>query len=312
MIFEIMLSFLIQITPVFLIILLGIVFGFFNKNFDLNLVSALNRFAYYVGFPSIVIFSFLNTSLKDQSIIESALLNFGLLVFYLLLLLVTLPFILRNKKLENTYLICVLFGNVAYLGFPLLKSIFPNSETLLSLIIAGYLLLIFTVLIVKLELDEKRNKLEILPLIRKLILNPLLLSCFIGIGLKLFNIQLPSILNNGIEMISKSASPVVLFALGVFIAKNKIDLKELKQATYISLIKLLVLPVLFLLIGLGFSIRQNNFQVLIGMATMPVAITPFVLAEIYNLNKKIIVNAIMISTILSLVSISCWLAIIPS
>lgn len=307
-----MLSTLTQIAPVFLIVFLGLLFGLFNKNFDLKLVSSLNRYAYYIGFPSIVIYSFLNTSLNENSIIESALLNFGILLLYLILLIISLPFILRNKKLENTYLICVLFGNVAYLGFPLLSGVFPNSETLLSLLIAGYLLLIFTLLIIKLEVDEKTNGLQFFPLIKKLILNPLLLSCIIGISLMLFKIQLPPDLNSSIEMLSKSASPVVLFALGVFIAKNKIDFKAIKHASYISFIKLLGLPALFLLIAMVFSIQQTDINVSLGMATMPVAITPFVLAEIYNLDKKIIVNAIIISTALSLVSISCWLNFILS
>ncbi len=74
-----MLSILTQIAPLFLIIFLGLLFGLFNKNFDLKLVSSLNRYAYYIGFPSIVIYSFLNTSLNEGSIIESALLNFGIL-----------------------------------------------------------------------------------------------------------------------------------------------------------------------------------------------------------------------------------------
>jgi predicted permease len=39
------------------------------------------------------------------------------------------------------------------------------------------------------------------------------------------------------------------------------------------------------------------------MAAMPVAITPFVLSEIYDLDKKIVVTSIIISTILSIISI---------
>jgi predicted permease len=42
------------------------------------------------------------------------------------------------------------------------------------------------------------------------------------------------------------------------------------------------------------------------MAAMPVAITPFVLSEIYDMDKKIIVSAIIMSTILA----SLWLPLV--
>jgi predicted permease len=300
-----MLTIFYQILPLFLIILFGGIFGYFNKNFNDKTVAELNRYAYYVGFPMIIINSFLSIESIPKLEIEIAFVNVGILTAFMFLIIWITGKIFKNQRLQNTYFVCAIFGNVAYLGFPLVYAINPNYSTSLSLHIAGYLLVLFTLGIARLEISKNNGAFDILKLGKSIALNPLLLGTFIGIVITILGISMPDIGKRTIGMLAASASPVVLFALGIFIAKNKIVTSSLAHASAISILKLLLLPLIFF----GFSmtiLTDYTMTVSIIMAAMPVAITPFVLSEIYDMDKKIIVSAIIMSTILA----SLWLPLV--
>jgi len=171
-----MLAIIYKILPLFLLMVLGGVFGWLNKKFGKATVSELNRFAYYIGFPSIIINSFVSIDSIPQEEVHIALINFGILLFFFVLVwLISRP-LLKSKTLQNTYLICVFFGNVAYLGFPLISTLDPSYESRLSLHIAGYLVILFTVGIAWLEWGKTSGKLDYAQLAKAIFLNPLLLA----------------------------------------------------------------------------------------------------------------------------------------
>lgn len=291
-----------QILPLFLVMLIGGIFGRFNTNFNQKTVSELNRFAYYIGFPSIIIQSFLSMESIPFQEVKLALINVGVLLAFSALIFLLTGLFTTDKHLRNTYFICAFFGNVAYLGFPLISSLGAQYNTSLSLHIAGYLIVLFTVGIAKLEMAKYDGKLDLKRLLRSILFNPLLLATMAGLLLISVDIEVPVLGKKVVMMIASSASPVVLFALGIFIASSPIDKASLKHATAISLIKLLALPLVFALVASSLY-THSEMRVSIIMAAMPVAITPFVLAEIYGMNKRIIASAIVISTVLSVVVI---------
>jgi len=300
-----MLTIVYQILPLFLIILLGGLFGYGNKNFNEKTVAELNRYAYYIGFPTIIINSFLSIDTIPKVEIQTAFINVGILTAFMFFVIWITGKLFKNERLQNTYFVCAIFGNVAYLGFPLVYSIDANYSTSLSLHIAGYLLVMFTLGIAKLEISKNKGELNYSKLAKSIVLNPLLLGTFIGIMITVLGISIPDVGKRTIGMLSASASPVVLFALGIFIAKNKIVKSSLAHASAISILKLIVLP--FIFYGLSRTIFTDfTMPVSIIMAAMPVAITPFVLSEIYDMDKKIIVSAIIMSTILA----SFWLPLV--
>lgn len=287
-----------QILPLFLIMLIGGVFGRLHASFNQKTVSELNRYAYYLGFPGIIIQSFLAIDKIPQAEVEMALINILVLVVFSIALLLLLGLFLKDKQLLNTYFICGFFGNVAYLGFPLISSLGAQYSTSLSLHIAGYLIVLFTVGIARLEMTKYEGRLHTGRLLRSVFLNPLLLATMLGLLLISIDVAVPVLAKKVVSMIASSASPVVLFALGVFIAHSKVDKSSVGHAISLSLVKLLGLPIVFWLIS-RLIWTEADMTVSTIIAAMPVAITPFVLAEIYDMNKKVIASAIVISTALS-------------
>jgi len=291
-----------KIIPLFLVILLGAVFGFFNKSFSKSTVSELNRFAYFIGFPCIILNSLTSINFIPVQEIKIALINITILLIFTFITFLLTRIFLKEKRIQNTYFICTFFGNIAYLGFPLVNSINPSYSTGLSLHIAGYLIILFTIGIVKLEASKTNNKLQYFNLLKTIFFNPLLFSTLLGLLITIFNFKIPLLAKQVINMISLSASPIVLFALGIFIIQNKILKTSLFHISIISFIKLIILP-LFFWISSIFLFKDYDLTISILLASMPIAITPFVLAEIYDIDKKVIAGAIIVSTVLGVVTI---------
>ena len=68
--------------------------------------------------------------------------NFTILVVVIFTLYFTLKHFGFSRSVINTYVISVFFGNIGYLGFPILTSLIPNSNGLVSMHVALYTLIL--------------------------------------------------------------------------------------------------------------------------------------------------------------------------
>ena len=121
-----------------------------------------------------------------------------------------------------------------------------------------------------------------------------------GVVLGQVDIVLPQVLQSPINMFAASASPVVLISLGIFISKKIQFNKNLIHSAFISLYKLILLPIIFIFLLQFLNLSRTDVSISVLEAAMPLAITPFAMAEIYPLDKEIISMAVIISTMLSL------------
>lgn len=312
----------IVIVPLFLIIFGSAIIQKW-KNLDEHWSIILNSFALNVGLPALIFSSLAKISLSGQANIIIANSLFLLLSFALVYSLG--KFFKIKKQILKTLFICLAFGNIAYLGPPVLTQIYgqkilPDA----SLIIGVHLFWLFTVGLGFLDysiserqswigkLFHKKSKQDIIRHIGfDLIKNPLLISIFLGLLVAISNIQLPRLITTAIDMLAASVSPVVLVVIGLFIGQSQIGkLKEWLPVIAFTIITLFVLPGAFYL---GLKIFASNLSQYIPSMieiAMPLAITPFALADKFGLDKKFIARAIVLSTTLSIITIPLWASVI--
>ena len=85
--------------------------------------------------------------------------------------------------------------------------------------------------------------------------------------------------------------------------------RELVHSLSISFIKLILMPAIFFGVFYKFHIGKD-FNVSIIESAMPLAITPFALAEIYPLNKQVIAISIFFSTTFSILTLTFLVSIL--
>ena len=295
-----MLEILSTIAPVFLIIALGAVIRALRLA-DERWVDTLNKLGLYVAFPALIFSSL--TSMDSAQAIDYRLffINTGILAVIMLLILIISWLWDMQTQLRNTYLLCAIFGNVAYIGLPYLSSVFPGSEGNVSLIAASYLAIVFTLGLIILEVSIKGNR-HAMKVLEHILKNPLLIAVILGLLVAQYRIPLPVFFTSTVKMLAVGASPLVLLALGIFLVKKLRFDRDMAHAAFMTALKLAALPFLFILVSRSL-LGEISFTIPIIEAGMPVAVTVFALSEKYPLEKTMIMYAIIISTVLSAITL---------
>jgi predicted permease len=307
-----MLEIIIVIAPLFLIIFGSAIFQKVTNAND-NWTQVLNNYALKIGFPALIFSALAGTTFNFAEEINLILANSIFLLGSFALAFIIGKIFKLKPKLFRTLFICLAFGNVAYLGIPVLKQI--SGDAVLgtaSLIVAIYLFWMFTVGIGFLDYSQMKKKSDVFKkMALNLAKNPLLLAVIFGLLASSLSLSIPSIIDQSIGMIAGSVTPVVLVVIGLFIGKSKIGkIKNWIPVLAFSLVTLFALPALFFY-GIKLAgLAPTDFSASIIEAAMPLAITPFALADQYKLHKNFIARSIVLSTILSVISIPFWTSLL--
>ncbi len=267
-------------------------------------VPILNNFAFYIAFPALVFVSLAFSDFNFLFYNNIIFWNFLFIILFGAFLYLVCSFLKMEKGEKITFLIASVFGNVAYLGVPVGKILFGDSGELIAVALSAmYLIIVLTLGIFLLESYNKKKG-KITAIFRNILKLPLFWSIILGIIFSAFHFRLPEFLSLGLKMVGSTASPIALFALGIFLGFRVLKEKTL-SAIFLSLLKMIIFP-LFLFLFLNFckfDIKSEEFIISVLQSAMPLAVTNFVLAEKYNLNRSLVANSIFFTTTLSLLSI---------
>ncbi len=301
------------IAPLFLIIFTTALLQKF-KNIGDDWSKVLNEFALKIGLPVFIFSALAKTDFSFRAEELYLIIANSIFLFVSFMLAVGVGKILRLKKqMFMTLFICFGFSNIAYLGIPVLSQV--SGEKIIpiaSLIVAVYLFWQFTLGTGYLDylLDKKRKNI-IGNLVGHFIKNPLIIAVVLGFAVSAFDIIIPAVLLKSLDMVGASVTPTVLVVIGLFIGKSKIGkLSQWIPVLMFSLATLVVLPLIFYFGVKFFGFLPPQFSSSIIEAAMPLAITPFALADKYNLNKDFIARSIVLSTILSVLTLPFWISIL--
>ncbi|MFA6274215.1 MAG: AEC family transporter [Candidatus Paceibacterota bacterium] len=307
-----MIQILTIIAPLFVIIFVSALLQKFEKIKE-GWSEVLNEFALKIGLP-VLMFSTLTKvqfsfSTEGKMVIANSIfilisLGIGLIIGKILKL---------DKQMYRTLFICFVFGNIGYLGIPVLIQIAGEGIIpVASLITAIYLFWMFSVGIGYLDyLTGKDEKTVVKDIVKNIFLNPIIIAVILGIIIGSLQIKLPNILIKSLDMVNLAVTPIVLIVIGLFIGKSKLGkLTEWLPIFIFSFFTLMILPAGFYLVTklLGYSSTQFSSSII--QAAMPLAITPFALADKYNLDKTFIARSIVLSTILSIISLPFWISLV--
>lgn len=304
-----MLEVLTVIAPLFIIIFTSAILQKFNalgENWD----KVLNEFALKIGLPVLIFSSLANARLDFVAQSQLILIN-SILILSIFIIAFIISKLFRFKPhIFRTVFFCLGFGNIAYLGIPILVQINGvNILPIASLIVAIYLFWFFSIGVMVLDYNTTNDKKDIfMKSLKHLITDPLIIAVILGIMISISNTILPEIIIKSLDMITASVTPTVLIVIGLFIGKSKFGkIQDWIPVLLFSICILLLVPALFYLTLLMLNINPIQFTSSIIQAAMPLAITPFALAEKYTLDKDFIAKSIVLSTILSVLSLPSWI-----
>ena len=298
------------VAPLFLVILTGILFSR-TKVSSADWVNILNKYALYIGFPALVVASLMHLEPGEQSYSKLILFNSVYIIVCLLLAYPVGKLFRLPRPTRRTLFLILPFGNIAYLGIPVLQNAFGDQILPAAAIISAvfvFWMLTLALILIELSGDEK---IHFKKLSLNLIQNPLLLSVFVGMFIVLFRIELPEFVSKTIDFFAESVTAVVLFSLGIFLGMQNIGkLKEWYRVFAFVAATMLLIPFFYFILLKTTDLEPELVKASVIDAAMPLGLTPYALSLQYNLDTKLAARIVVLGTFLSVFTIPLWIALL--
>jgi len=296
-----------SILPLFLIIFTGI--GMVRiKAVHAGWVDVLNKYALWIGLPSLIFVALVRLDFRFSEYAALICSNSVYLVCTTLLAFPVSALFRTSLKTKRTLFLLLGYGNISYLGIPLISSALGVGALGSAILISAiYPFWMFTLAIVLIEITG-HEKIQIVSVLKRLVTNPLLISVFLGILASYLRISGQSALMKTFDLFGQSVTAVVLFSLGIFLGSQQIgSRREWWPVLVLSLVILLILPGLFYFLAKGSGMTTVQLRSSVLDAAMPMGLTAYAMTEQYQLNALLTGRLVFLSTFLAAVVLPFWI-----
>lgn len=302
------------ILPVFLVIGFGYVVVW-QKLFPDTGVDALMKFAQQFAIPCLLFKAISSLDLSNGfdlrllgSFYFGATAGFAIGIFGARLLF--------NRSWEDCVAIgfCGLFSNTLLLGLPITERAYGADALEANYtIISVHSPFCFGLAIIVMEFirNRGRNPLAIgRSVLQAMFQNALVIGIALGFIVNLSGVTLPSAITESVDLISRAALPAALFALGGVLYRLRPE-GDLRIILFTVLISLVLHPLITFGLAKQFELSNESLRSAVITAAMAPGINAYVFANMYGVAKRVAASTVLVGTVLSIVTIWVWLAVLP-
>lgn len=304
-----MIDVLLQTLPFFALIGLG--FGAAARGFFPPVATAyLTRFVFYFAL-SAMLFRF-SANLSFADVIDWPFIWAYAAAGAVVYVIATVVALIRKVGLEEAALEaqCAVIGNTGFLGVPMLALLLGQAAigpVMLVLAVDMFLFGSLIVILITGRRDGRVRPATLVTVAKGLITNPMIVSIGLGFAWSSTGWALPAPVDRFLEILSGASTPGALFAIGASLAVKSAE--RLSVASWLSFAKLVLHPAAVAFFALMvFDVAAYPAGVMIAAAGLPVAGNVYILAQHYGVAPHRASAAILISTLLSILTISAIIA----
>ena len=282
------------VTPVFLMVSVGALWVWSGRDFPTGFVT---EFVTKLAVPALIIVVLMRSELEKSAVTQlflAALAAYGIAcsVFAVVLAVFRLPM--------RTYLAPFTFGNTGNLGLPLALFAFGSAGLELAVVVFA----VTSVLAFSVGIGLVSGSFSA----KRLLSEPIVWGTVIGAALLYTDTKTPVWIANFLDLLGQLAIPLVLATLGVSLAR--LNANALSFAFVLSALKLFGSAAIGWGVGLAFGLDPLAASVLILQMATPVAVTSFMLAQLYEAEEGAVAAMVIASTALSIVTLPLLLGIL--
>lgn len=296
-----------QVIILYLIVAVGFVADR-SRVFGQNTAKRSNDLLFYIITPVVMVQSFINMDF-DIKTAKTFLIAFLCMTGTLTVgILIAMPFFNnKNDKNASVFKYAVSYGNMGYMALPLCSAILGSEGVFYcSAGVVAFNILSFTHGIWCINRGEGKAKFEL----KRLFLNPGVISVLIGLPLFVFDIELPGVINSAVNHIANLNTPLAMLFLGTYIANT--DLKSMfkeKNNYLVILLKTIVLPLVMFCIFKLFGISGAILTACMISASVPSANNTVMFSAKYGKDTGVASKIVAMSSLVSVFTMPIMIAL---
>ena len=293
--------------PVFLVIVAGFILkqiGILNESF----VKCANKYNFKVTLPVLLFVDLSATDIIGDfnltyvlfCAITTAVVFFGLWIGARLFL--------KDKTIVGEFVQAAYRSSAAILGVAFIQNIYGDSGMAPVMIIGCVPLFnVFAVLVLTFEGEKNGNGAEhIKQSIINIAKNPIIIAIALGVVASISQIHFPEIIDKTLSSFAKMASPLALITIGAGFEGKK-AIAKIKPTMAAAIIKLLVLPVIFLPIAVKLGFRDQALIALVIMLGSPTTPSSYIMAKNMGHEGVLTSSVVVATTLLSSITLTFWI-----
>jgi predicted permease len=296
------------VLPVFALILIGYLCGRAGKLGESAAIE-LNRFVVWLALPA-QLFNFAANS-GWQSLWQP---GFIVAFFFSCLIVFVLIFLANYWKSRNLAIasfngLSASYSNTGYMGIPLCVLALGQdglAPAIISTFIVFVMFALATVLIEVGLLSHKEPHEIFGSVVKSLCTNPLLVAPVAGLLWASSGLSMWGSVAQVIAFLAAAATPCALVSIGLFLMQRQEAASS--QVWVISIAKLLVQPLIaWAIAGPILDLPPLWLSAIVILSALPTGTGPFMLAQYYKADGRVISRVVLITTLGSLLTLSLFL-----
>ena len=301
--------------PLFFVMVLG--YMLYQKKFlSDGFVAGANKFVFYVALPVQLFRDLGSTDVRATFDGAYVLFCFAVTLGSILTLWALAKLCLKNKSLVGEFVQVCYRSSAAILGSAFLQSIYGDAS-MSSLMILGSVPLynVMAVVILTLESPDAAQTgsmaAKLKKTIRGIVTNPILLGIAAGFAWSLLGLPMPAMLNKTLSNVAGLTSPLALLVIGAGF-KGRKALGYLRPTAVATVVKLMLLPALFLPLAVHFGFTDEKLVALLVMLGSISTPACYVMAKQMGHEGVLTGSVCVTTTLFSAFSLTFWLFVLRS
>lgn len=290
---------------IFILIVFGVVFRLFTGVDIARRTRQLIGSAVFNVLLPILAFHVLSTAPLDDSLITVPITAGLTIVTCLWIASALIPrLMLLPRPSLGALILASAWGNVTYLGLPVVMAVTGNQMQRIPIVydLMATTPLLFTLgVVVCARYGTLPVELTFSGMFRQIITMPALIAVVLGLGVNLYGLPIPSIVQWGMQGLGSLVAPLMLFSVGMALGVPNGEHLRILAPTLV--IKLVVSTIVGYGIGSILIDDPLVFKSVLLESAMPTMVLSMVFAERYGLDQALLAQAIFWSTLLSMLTL---------
>lgn len=287
------------ILPDFILIALGSML-LHRWRFTASFFRELEKLVYFVLFPALLFGSITRTPISPGQAYTLLQATVALVACGVGLAWLAVP-VLRPEPAAHASLSQTAYRFNTYMALSLAAGLGDTAQTTMAVLLGFAVPLVNVAAVHSLARQNGRILAEILR-------NPLILATTLGLVWNLGRLPIPDTLNVTLGRLGACAIAIGLLCVGATLSFDASKGRERLMAWMIA-VRLLIMPVIAIVIGIGLDLPTIERQVLLLFAALPTASSAHVLAARMGGQPQLVAVTMTLGTVLSALTLPVWLLI---
>jgi predicted permease len=214
-----------------------------------------------------------------------------------------------TPKQKGSLVLGSAFGNVTYLGMPLLQGLYPAQ-----LLYVTEIAILCEITVTSSDLItgsllgayyQEDGKASIKSLFGQIARFPLIVSALVAIIIRMIGIPLPGFIMSALHLLGQCTSGLMLLILGMALKPSVVrrSLNDFRQWWPLLIIKLGLSPMVVAFVGARIGLAHLSLDAAILEAAMPPQLFTFIVADRFGFDVEALASAVAFMTVVSLVTV---------